>query len=56
MAAAVSGLGLRDLAVLASETLARCWQPGRQDLPQPGPGSDPDGGAKHSHSPPARAG
>jgi len=58
MAAAVSGLGLRDLAVLASEMLARCWQPDRQDPargpqdqggqpqeePPGGPGGDPDGG------------
>ena len=36
MAAAVSGLGLRELAVLASEMLARCWQPDQQDVP-PGP-------------------
>src|SRR5512146_62812 len=42
MAAACSGLGLRDLAVLASEMLARCWQPGRHDLP-PEPGPEPDG-------------
>jgi hypothetical protein len=32
MGAAKSGLGLRDLAVLASEMLARCWQP---DGPEP---------------------
>jgi len=43
MAAAVAGLGLPDLAVLASEMLARCWQPDQQDLPHPGPGPDPDG-------------
>jgi len=43
MGAAVAGLGLPDLAVLASEMLARCWQPDQQDLPQPGPGPDPDG-------------
>jgi hypothetical protein len=42
MGAAASGLGLRDLAVLASEMLARCWQPGRPDLP-PEPGPEPDG-------------
>jgi hypothetical protein len=41
MAAAVAGLGLADLAVLASEMLARCWQPDAQDLPQPGPDPDP---------------
>jgi len=49
MGAAVTGLGLRDLAVLASEILARCWQPDRQDLPPeppPGPASgDQPGGA-----------
>src|SRR5690348_8509586 len=42
MGAAVAGLGLRDLAVLANEMLARCWQPDRQDLPPeppPGPAS-----------------
>src|SRR6185437_5058752 len=43
MAAAVSGLGLRDLAVLASEMLARCWQPDRQD-PGPGPAPGPGPG------------
>jgi uncharacterized protein DUF222 len=44
MGAAVSGLGLRDLAVLASEMLARCWQPDRQDpAPGPTPGPDLDG-------------
>ena len=52
MGAAVAGLGLRDLAVLASEILARYWQPDRQDLPPeppPGPasgdqpGGEPDG-------------
>src|SRR5690348_3958453 len=52
MGAAVAGLGLRDLAVLANEILARCWQPDRQDLPPeppPGPasgdqpGGEPDG-------------
>src|SRR5689334_16730329 len=42
MAAAASGLGLRDLAVLASEMLARCWQPDQRDLP-PEPGPEPDG-------------
>src|SRR5690242_1740091 len=42
MGAAVAGLGLRDLAVLASEMLARCWQPDAQDL-MPEPGPDPDG-------------
>jgi hypothetical protein len=37
----VAGLGLADLAVLASEMLARCWQPDAQDLmPEPGPGPD----------------
>ncbi len=42
MAAAISGLGLRDLAVLASEMLARCWQPEKQDpIPEPGPGPTP---------------
>src|SRR5690349_6820984 len=49
MGAAVAGLGLRDLAVLAKEILARCWQPDRQDLPPeppPGPASgDQPGGA-----------
>jgi uncharacterized protein DUF222 len=41
MGAAVAGLGLPDLAVLASEMLARCWQPDAQDLtPAPGPGPD----------------
>src|SRR5690242_2405230 len=41
MGAAVAGLGLPDLAVLASEMLARCWQPDAQDLmPEPGPGPD----------------
>ena len=44
MAAAVAGLGLPDLAVLASEMLARCWQPDQQDLPQPGPDPDPGAG------------
>jgi hypothetical protein len=34
--AAVSGLALPDLAVLASEMLARCWQPDRED-PASGP-------------------
>jgi 5-methylcytosine-specific restriction endonuclease McrA len=42
MAAAGSGLGLRDLAVLASEMLARCWQPDRPD-PAPDPGQNPGG-------------
>ena len=42
MGAAVAGLGLRDLAVLASEMLARCWQPDARDL-MPEPGPDPDG-------------
>src|SRR5690242_5399668 len=37
MGAAVAGLGLPDLAVLASEMLARCWQPD----PVPEPGRDP---------------
>jgi hypothetical protein len=37
MGAAVAGLGLPDLAVLASEMLARCWQPD----PVPEPGQDP---------------
>src|SRR5450631_2984544 len=36
MGAAVSGLALQDLAVLASEMLARSWQPDRQD-PASGP-------------------
>src|SRR5690348_15094975 len=41
MGAAVAGLGLPDLAVLASEMLARCWQPDARDLmPEPGPGPD----------------
>jgi hypothetical protein len=41
MGAAVAGLGLRDLAVLASEMRVRCWQPDKQDLaPEPGPDSD----------------
>jgi Domain of unknown function (DUF222) len=46
MAAAVSGLGLRDLAVLASEMLARCWQPEPGDtFPGPeGQNGQPDGG------------
>jgi hypothetical protein len=49
MAAAASGLGLRDLAVLASEMLARCWRPETQDpVPEPGsgptPGSQPEAG------------
>jgi hypothetical protein len=44
MAAACSGLGLRDLAVLAGEMLARCWQPDRPDPgPEPGPGPGLDG-------------
>ena len=46
MAAAVAGLGLRDLAVLASEMLARCWQPEPGDK-SPGPESQngqPDSG------------
>jgi Domain of unknown function (DUF222) len=45
MAAAVSGLGLRDLAVLASEMLARCWRPDLppDPAPEPGPGPGPDG-------------
>src|SRR5690349_7332750 len=37
MGAAVAGLGLPDLAVLASEMLARCWQLD----PVPAPGQDP---------------
>src|SRR5689334_16482164 len=50
MGAAVAGLGLRDLAVLASEMLARCWQPDAQALmPAPGPG--PDGGDSPGDSP-----
>src|SRR5689334_12257277 len=50
MGAAVAGLGLPDLAVLASEMLARCWQPDAQDLmPAPGPG--PDGGDSPGDSP-----
>src|SRR6185437_15952196 len=41
MGAAVAGLSLPDLAVLASEMLARCWQPDARDLmPEPGPGPD----------------
>jgi hypothetical protein len=39
--AAVSGLALRDLAVLASEMLARSWQPDRQD--PAGESEDQDG-------------
>src|SRR5512142_2151905 len=49
MAAAVSGLGLRDLAVLASEMLARCWQPDNRDLPPapaPGPGGSGEPGGE----------
>ena len=41
--AAKSGLGLRDLAVLASEMLARSWQPDRRD-PSQEPGLDGQGG------------
>jgi hypothetical protein len=45
MAAAVRGLGLPDLAVLASEMLARSWQPDRPDRPdQPGPSPEPGPG------------
>jgi hypothetical protein len=40
MGAAKSGLGLRDLAVLASEMLARSWQPDKQE---PSQESEPDG-------------
>ncbi|HEU5390150.1 MAG TPA: DUF222 domain-containing protein [Streptosporangiaceae bacterium] len=40
MGAAAAGLGLPDLAMLASEMLARCWQPDAQDL-TPEPGQDP---------------
>jgi len=49
MGAAVAGLGLPDLAVLASEMLARCWQPdGPGPSPEPGdqdgqPGGDDTG-------------
>jgi hypothetical protein len=40
MGAAVAGVGLRDLAVLASEMLARSWQPDKWD---PSPETGPDG-------------
>jgi hypothetical protein len=55
MGAAKSGLGLRDLAVLASEMLARSWQPDKQKpsqetepddqggRPEEGPGDRPGG-------------
>ena len=55
MGAAVSGLALRDLAVLTSEMLARSWQPDKQeppqetapddqgDRPEEGPGDQPGG-------------
>src|SRR5690349_13650747 len=49
MAAAVSGLGLRDLAVLASEMLARCWQP---DLPPDPDGQAPEGGKSGANGEP----
>src|SRR5690349_3631460 len=39
MGAAVAGLGLPDLAVLASEMLARCWQPDPVPEPRQDPGS-----------------
>ncbi len=45
MGAAVAGVGLRDLAVLASEMLARSWQPDERD-PAAGPqdqGGQPEG-------------
>jgi hypothetical protein len=50
MGAAVAGLGLPDLAVLASEMRARCWQP--DAVPEPGQdpgspsGSDQAGGGE----------
>jgi hypothetical protein len=44
--AALSGLGLRDLAVLASEMLARAWQPGR---PDPARGPEDQGGQPRDH-------
>jgi hypothetical protein len=57
MAAACSGLGLRDLAVLAGEMLARCWQPDRPD-PGPGPGLDgrPDGNGEPGGEPAGQCG
>jgi hypothetical protein len=56
MAAAASGLGLRDLAVLASEMLARCWQPDQRELPPgpasgPGPGDPPGGNGEPAGQP-----
>src|SRR5690348_1183428 len=39
MGAAVAGLGLPDLAVLASEMLARCWRPDPAPEPRQDPGS-----------------
>src|SRR5690242_10108537 len=39
MGAAVAGLGLLDLAVLASEMLARCWRPDPAPEPRQDPGS-----------------
>src|SRR5690242_17146122 len=65
MGAAVAGLGLRDLAVLASEILARYWQPDRPDLPPeppPGPasgdqpGGEPDGNGQPGGEPAGQAG
>jgi hypothetical protein len=43
---AVSGLALQDLAVLASEMLARSWQPDRQD---PAGGPEDRGGQPQDH-------
>src|SRR5689334_13351731 len=50
MGAAVAGLGLPDLAVLASEMLARCWQPDKQDL-APEPGQPGAGGSAAGEDP-----
>ena len=44
--AALSGLDLRDLAVLASEMLARAWQPDRQD---PARGPEDQNGQPRDH-------
>jgi hypothetical protein len=54
MAAAVGGLGLPDLAVLASEMLARCWRPDGPDDPAQESGnadSQPDGSGEPGGQP-----
>jgi len=50
MGAAVAGLGLADLAVLASEMRVRCWQPDKQDL-APEPGQPGAGGSAAGEDP-----